>query len=281
MATQEDGPRQQTLGLFPDPEPVLLTERALSRRNAFESTVVKVFGKKPNLFHRGVTNVERIMNAYDDAEFAHRLSPLRASGDDYITHPLGAAYLLIEQCGLKGNLGADLVIAVLLHDVLEDTDAIVPKELVHAMGSSAWRERAFQKLAPRYGKHVANITLAVSKPVVEGMDIESKEEANTEAAKAIKDPDTAVVKMADRTHNLQTIRFTSAQKQNRIIKETIEIYREIFKKAKSKYPKAYEVLSLLIDSSIVTAARELEANGNLDPEVKALIEAKISIQNQE
>ena len=87
--------------------------------------------------------------------------------------------------------------------------------------------------------------------------------------------------MADRDHNLETLEYLSAQRQNRFIKETIEVYKKVFKQAATRYPFAYQVLSERINLSIAIAARKLEASGKLNPEVKALIVDTINDPNQE
>ncbi len=146
---------------------------------------------------------ENLKKAFLFAQKAHK-DQFRKSGEPYITHPVEVAKILM-------NLGMDetVVIAGLLHDVLEDTN-ITPLEL----------EKEF-------GKDVLSLVDAITK-------LERLSFYPTEAYKAqnlrkmfiamAKDIRVIIVKLADRLHNMQTLQYHDEEKRKRIAKETLEIY---------------------------------------------------------
>jgi guanosine-3',5'-bis(diphosphate) 3'-pyrophosphohydrolase len=166
--------------------------------------------------HQPKLDPRLVQRAYELAADAHE-GQVRRSGDPYITHPLAVAAILAE-------LGMDepTVIAALLHDTVEDT----PVEL------AAVREE--------FGELVALVVDGVTKldRVKVGGDssLDSAEErdADKRAAEAetirkmvvamAKDPRVLVVKLADRLHNMRTLRYLPAAKQERKARETLEIY---------------------------------------------------------
>jgi guanosine-3',5'-bis(diphosphate) 3'-pyrophosphohydrolase len=146
---------------------------------------------------------ENLKKAFLFAQKAHK-DQFRKSGEPYITHPVEVAKILI-------NLGMEetVVIAGLLHDVLEDTN-VTPLEL----------EKEF-------GKDVLSLVDAITK-------LERLSFYPTEAYKAqnlrkmfiamAKDIRVIIIKLADRLHNMQTLQYHEEEKRKRIAKETLEIY---------------------------------------------------------
>ena len=146
---------------------------------------------------------ENLKKAFFFAQKAHK-DQFRKSGEPYITHPVEVAKILI-------NLGMEetVVIAGLLHDVLEDTN-VTPLEL----------EKEF-------GKDVLSLVDAITK-------LERLSFYPTEAYKAqnlrkmfiamAKDIRVIIIKLADRLHNMQTLQYHEEEKRKRIAKETLEIY---------------------------------------------------------
>jgi GTP pyrophosphokinase len=146
---------------------------------------------------------ENLKKAFLLAQKAHK-DQFRKSGEPYITHPVEVAKILI-------NLGMEetVVIAGLLHDVLEDTN-VTPLEL----------EKEF-------GKDVLSLVDAITK-------LERLSFYPTEAYKAqnlrkmfiamAKDIRVIIIKLADRLHNMQTLQYHEEEKRKRIAKETLEIY---------------------------------------------------------
>ncbi|HOB28155.1 MAG: bifunctional (p)ppGpp synthetase/guanosine-3',5'-bis(diphosphate) 3'-pyrophosphohydrolase [Dethiobacteria bacterium] len=144
-----------------------------------------------------------VEKAYAFAYQAHT-GQRRESGESYITHPLGVAMILAE-------LGLDLttIIAGLLHDVVEDT-AVTLEEIKEI-----------------FGEEIATLVDGVTK--LSRLDFASKEEQQAETLRKMfiamaEDIRVVLIKLADRTHNLRTLRYLDTYKQQEIARETMEIY---------------------------------------------------------
>ncbi|HTI21062.1 MAG TPA: bifunctional (p)ppGpp synthetase/guanosine-3',5'-bis(diphosphate) 3'-pyrophosphohydrolase, partial [Kutzneria sp.] len=138
--------------------------------------------------------------AYDVAEEKHR-SQRRKSGDPYITHPLAVATILAE-------LGMDTttLVAALLHDTVEDTDY------------------SLDLLSEDFGDEVAHLVDGVTK--LDKVKLGAAAEAETIRKMVIamaRDPRVLVIKLADRLHNMRTMRFLPPEKQARKARETLEV----------------------------------------------------------
>ncbi len=141
-----------------------------------------------------------LQHAYDIAEEAHR-GQRRKSGDPYITHPLAVATILAE-------LGMDTItlVAALLHDTIEDTDY------------------ALKSLNEDFGEEVARLVDGVTK--LDKVQLGSAAEAETIRKMVIamaRDPRVLVIKLADRLHNMRTMRFLPPEKQAKKARETLEV----------------------------------------------------------
>ena len=146
---------------------------------------------------------EQIEKAYNFSLQAHT-GQLRESGESYIIHPLGVAIIL-------GELELDMVtiIAGLLHDVVEDTPVTL------------------EQVKEEFGEEVAALVDGVTK--LSRLDFTSKEEQQAETLRKMfiamaQDIRVVLIKLADRTHNLRTLRYLNTHKQKEIAKETMEIY---------------------------------------------------------
>ncbi|WP_422647367.1 RelA/SpoT family protein [Actinoalloteichus caeruleus] len=141
-----------------------------------------------------------LQRAYDVAEEKHR-SQRRKSGDPYITHPLAVSTILAE-------LGMDTttLVAALLHDTVEDTDY------------------SLERLSADFGDEVAHLVDGVTK--LDKVKLGAAAEAETIRKMVIamaRDPRVLVIKLADRLHNMRTMRFLPPEKQARKAKETLEV----------------------------------------------------------
>jgi GTP pyrophosphokinase len=141
-----------------------------------------------------------LQRAYDVAEERHR-DQRRKSGDPYITHPLAVATILAE-------LGMDTttLVAALLHDTVEDTDY------------------SLERLTADFGEVVEHLVDGVTK--LDKVQLGAAAEAETIRKMVIamaRDPRVLVIKLADRLHNMRTMRFLPPEKQARKARETLEV----------------------------------------------------------
>ena len=150
--------------------------------------------------------IKRIRDAYRISDQAH-LGQFRASGDAYITHPIAVA-----QICAGWRLDADVLMAALLHDVLEDTG--VTK----------------LELNEHFGPSVAEMVDGLSK--LDKIEFGNREQAQAESFRKMllamaRDVRVVLVKLADRLHNMRTLDAVSRHRQLRIAGETVEIYAPI------------------------------------------------------
>ncbi|MFJ2113729.1 MULTISPECIES: RelA/SpoT family protein [unclassified Streptomyces] len=145
--------------------------------------------------------LRQIENAYQVAERWHR-GQKRKSGDPYITHPLAVTTILAE-------LGMDpaTLMAGLLHDTVEDT------------------EYGLDTLRRDFGDQVALLVDGVTKlDKVKFGEAAQAETVRKMVVAMAKDPRVLVIKLADRLHNMRTMRFLKREKQEKKARETLEIY---------------------------------------------------------
>nr|WP_245834408.1 bifunctional (p)ppGpp synthetase/guanosine-3',5'-bis(diphosphate) 3'-pyrophosphohydrolase [Streptomyces aidingensis] len=145
--------------------------------------------------------LRQIERAYQVAERWHR-GQKRRSGDPYITHPLAVTTILAE-------LGMDTatLCAGLLHDTVEDT------------------EYGLDNLRRDFGDQVALLVDGVTKlDKVKFGEAAQAETVRKMVVAMAKDPRVLVIKLADRLHNMRTMRFLKREKQEQKARETLEIY---------------------------------------------------------
>ncbi len=152
---------------------------------------------------RPKANTTRLVQAYELAAGAH-VGQRRRSGEKYITHPIGVARI-VSQLGLDETT----VISALLHDVVEDTDITLVD------------------VKRLFGEDVSSIVDGLTK--IERLRFDSKEEQQAATMRKMlvamaKDTRVLIIKLADRLHNMRTLAALSAEKQQRIASETLEIY---------------------------------------------------------
>ncbi|MEU1091333.1 RelA/SpoT family protein [Streptomyces sp. NPDC005576] len=145
--------------------------------------------------------LRQIERAYQVAERWHR-GQKRKSGDPYITHPLAVTTILAE-------LGMDpaTLMAGLLHDTVEDT------------------EYGLDTLRRDFGDVVALLVDGVTKlDKVKFGEAAQAETVRKMVVAMAKDPRVLVIKLADRLHNMRTMRYLKREKQEKKARETLEIY---------------------------------------------------------
>ncbi|MGY1750416.1 MULTISPECIES: RelA/SpoT family protein [unclassified Modestobacter] len=141
-----------------------------------------------------------LQRAYDVAEEAHAPQK-RKSGDPYITHPLAVATVL-------AGLGMDTttLVAALLHDTVEDTGVTL------------------DTIRADFGPEVAHLVDGVTK--IDRVKLGDAAQAETIRKMIVamsRDPRVLVIKLADRLHNMRTLRFLPPEKQEKKARETLEI----------------------------------------------------------
>ena len=150
--------------------------------------------------------IDKVYKAFYYAEKAHR-GQTRRTGEHYIFHP-------IEVADTLGELQMDscTIIAGLLHDVIEDTQA------------------SKQEIEELFGEDVALLVDGVSK--IGQIQFDTKEEAEAENFRKMlmamsQDVRVMIIKLSDRLHNMRTLDVMLPDKQKRISKQTLEVYAPI------------------------------------------------------
>ena len=149
---------------------------------------------------------DRLRAAFAFARTKHE-GQLRKDGSPYVTHPLEVAHNCAEM-----GLDEDSLIAALLHDTVEDTDA------------------THEEVARLFGESVAELVEGVTK--LTRVTYTSKEEEQMENLRKMlmamaRDIRVILIKIADRLHNMQTMNFQSEAKRREKALETMEIYAPI------------------------------------------------------
>ncbi len=158
--------------------------------------------------HYDEDQILELEHAVDFATKAH-LGQKRKSGEPYITHPLAVASILIEW-----GMDIDSVLAGVLHDAVEDTEATVEQIealfggdvafLVGGVTKVSQARSGMQDLAnylPQTKDNLSKLLIAVSQDVR-----------------------VIIIKLADRLHNLLTLQYMSADKQVKIARESLEVF---------------------------------------------------------
>jgi GTP diphosphokinase / guanosine-3',5'-bis(diphosphate) 3'-diphosphatase len=137
----------------------------------------------------------------------HHKGQARESGEPYLVHPLQVATILAEM-----QLDTTAIVAGLLHDAVEDTSVTI------------------DEIQKEFGEQVAHIVEGVTK--ISKIDFASSEEAQAENVRKMvlammDDIRVVLIKLADRLHNMRTLKFLSPERQQKIARETLDIYAPI------------------------------------------------------
>lgn len=191
-------------------------------------------------------------HAFYFAKSAHT-GQKRASGEEYFTHPVAVAKILID-LGMDYNT----VAAAFLHDVVEDTPV------------------SESDIKAEFGDEILELVAGVTK--LDKIEFKSQEEEQAENFKKIfvsmaKDIRVIIIKLADRLHNMRSLNFLSHERQLRMAHETLDIYAPLagrlgisqikceLEDLCLKYidPEAYEYLSVNINSKLTERQEFVES----------------------
>ena len=175
-----------------------------SREKPRESTVQHIVDELGK-YHPGA-DINLVRRAFVFAEQHHR-PQRRKNGDPYIGHPVAVAHLL---CRMRMDVAS--VVAALLHDTVEDTEA------------------THELLVDVFGEEIANLVDGVTK--IGKIRFRSKEERQAENFRKMllamsRDIRVIIVKLADRTHNMRTLQHLPSHKAAGIARETMDIFAPI------------------------------------------------------
>ena len=166
-----------------------------------EVTINDIISKKKEVSRKADTKL--IMKAYNLANEKHK-DQKRGSGEPYIVHPLQVAYT-VATIGLDSKA----ICAALLHDIVEDTDV------------------TSEDIAREFGQEIADMVAGVTK--LSTIQFASVEETQVENYRKMflamgKDIRVILIKLADRLHNMRTLKYISRPRQISNAKETLELY---------------------------------------------------------
>src|SRR5262245_39711015 len=206
---------------------------------------------------------ETLLNrAYVYAMRAHG-SQTRASGDPFISHPLEVAAILAD---LK--LDDATIVAALLHDVVEDTEA------------------THQEIEDLFGKEIADLVDGLTK--IRRLDLVTKEAAQAENLRKLllamaKDIRVLLIKLADRLHNMRTLQFIKPEKRQRIAQETLDLYAPLAGRMGMQNMRdeledsAFKVLNPDAYKSIMARLKKLHReSGDVLREIEQALTAKLA-----
>ncbi|HEY5578399.1 MAG TPA: bifunctional (p)ppGpp synthetase/guanosine-3',5'-bis(diphosphate) 3'-pyrophosphohydrolase, partial [Acidimicrobiia bacterium] len=219
--------------------------------------------------HHPGGDTDRIITAYELAQRKHD-GQMRKSGEPFISHPVAVAEILADY-----GLDEATIISALLHDTIEDTDLT----LADVEGT--------------FGPEVAGMIDGVTK--LERITFSSPEEAQAASIRKMvvamaQDLRVLLIKLADRLHNLRTIAPLRQEKQERIARESLEVYaplahrlgvQEIKHEMEDRsfrilYPKRYAEIEVLIDKR--APERDAYLAKVIDEVRRALAEAGIAAE---
>ena len=166
-----------------------------------EVTIHDIISKKKEVSKK--VNTKLIMKAYNLANEKHK-DQKRGSGEPYIIHPLQVAYTLA--CI---GLDSKTICAALLHDIVEDTDA------------------TNEDLVREFGNEIAEMVAGVTK--LSNIQFASVEDTQVENYRRMflamgKDIRVILIKLADRLHNMRTLKYLRRERQIANAKETLDLY---------------------------------------------------------
>ncbi|HSK45447.1 MAG TPA: bifunctional (p)ppGpp synthetase/guanosine-3',5'-bis(diphosphate) 3'-pyrophosphohydrolase [Candidatus Binatia bacterium] len=163
----------------------------------FQQLLAKVAENRPT------DDLEIIRKAYEFS-LQHHQGQTRASGEPYLIHPLEVSLVLADM-----KLDSTAISAGLLHDAIEDTGV------------------THEDIRREFGYHVVHIVEGVTK--IDKINLASREERQAENVRKmvlamVDDIRVVLIKLADRLHNMRTLKHLPEERRQQVAKETLEIY---------------------------------------------------------
>jgi GTP diphosphokinase / guanosine-3',5'-bis(diphosphate) 3'-diphosphatase len=182
-----------------EPKPI-----STSARRALDLRFIELLDKVRQI--RPSEDLDLLRRAYDFAAEQHA-EQRRESGEPYLSHPLAVAHILADM-----RLDVATLSAALLHDVVEDTK--IP----------------LAQIVELFGDEVARLVEGATK--ISRLDLLAPEARQAENVRKmllamVNDVRVVLIKLADRMHNMRTLDFLPAERQQRIARETLGIYAPI------------------------------------------------------
>jgi GTP pyrophosphokinase len=179
-----------------NPQPASQKEMKLLTAK-FQQLLAKVAENRPT------DDLEIIRKAYDFS-LKHHQGQTRASGEPYLIHPLEVSLVLADM-----KLDSTAISAGLLHDAIEDTSV------------------THEDVRREFGDQVVHIVEGVTK--IDKIDLASREERQAENVRKmvlamVDDIRVVLIKLADRLHNMRTLKHLPEERRQQVAKETLEIY---------------------------------------------------------
>lgn len=214
-------------------DPIMPDKKSVTMEQCMDN--IRTYIKKPE-------NLELIEKAYQFALKAHE-GQFRKSGEPYVIHVIQVANILAElHCSPK------TIAAGLLHDTVEDCDGV-----------------CYETIVNEFSQEIADLVEAVTK--IGNINSQFKDEKEYQASNhrkifiaMAKDIRVILIKLADRLHNMRTLEYQSPAKQQKIAKETLQVYAPIahrlgISKVKNEledlsfkylYPTQYEMIKGMV-----------------------------------
>jgi (p)ppGpp synthase/HD superfamily hydrolase len=178
---------------------------------------IRLIAKLKSLDTKNVLDFNLINKAIYWAKKYHG-NQKRKSGEPYYTHPLEVAYMISDH-----KLKTDVIVASILHDIIEDTEVTV------------------EMIEGTFGQRIAEMVDMLTRDRPDGTKLTIEEVINNAYKKA--DKEVLLIKLIDRLHNIQTIGSLSAKKIEKTITETLANFI-----ASSMYLGLLEIESQLTES---------------------------------
>jgi len=185
-------------------EPAKKSQISQAARRAVDLRFVELMDKVRR--NRPGDDLDLLRRAYDFAAEQHK-TQTRLSGEPFLSHPLEVAHVLADM-----RLDVTSLVAALLHDVVEDTK--IPLE----------------QISETFGPDVARLVEGATK--ISRLDLLAPETRQAENVRKmllamVNDVRVVMVKLADRLHNMRTLEYLDPAKQQRIARETLDIYAPV------------------------------------------------------